>query len=211
MTLKEVIHQIREIINKSLVDLKYETIEYDVSEPPKTEFGDLTTNIAFLLSKRMHKKPNEIARELVYNSINLQLKNMGKDSLIRNADAHISGHINFNINYVNFNKFLLAMVKKNKLLLPNIGQNKKIVIEHTSVNPNKALHIGHLRNVVVGDSLFRLFKLTNHKTIVLNYIDDSGVQVADLIVAFRFAGFNPDKMDKNFKFDQYCGEIYVKM
>ncbi|MGZ5510070.1 MAG: arginine--tRNA ligase domain-containing protein [Nitrososphaeraceae archaeon] len=211
MTLKEVIHQIREIINKSLVDLKYETIEYDVSEPPKTEFGDLTTNIAFLLSKRMHKKPNEIARELVYNSINLQLKNMGKDSLIRNADAHISGHINFNINYVNFNKFLLAMVKKNKLLLPNIGQNKKIVIEHTSVNPNKALHIGHLRNVVVGDSLYRLFKMTNHKTLVLNYIDDSGVQVADLIVAFRFAGFNPDNMDKNFKFDQYCGEIYVKM
>ena len=211
MTLKEVIHQIREIINKSLVDLKYETIEYDVSEPPKTEFGDLTTNIAFLLSKRMHKKPNEIARELVYNSINLQLKNIGKDSLIRNADAHISGHINFNINYVNFNKFLLALVKKNKLLLPNIGQNKKIVIEHTSVNPNKALHIGHLRNVVVGDSLYRLFKMTNHKTLVLNYIDDSGVQVADLIVAFRFAGFNPDNMDKNFKFDQYCGEIYVKM
>ena len=211
MTLKEVIHQIREIINKSLVDLKYETIEYDVSEPPKTEFGDLTTNIAFLLSKRMHKKPNEIARELVYNSINLQLKNIGNDSLIRNADAHISGHINFNINYVNFNKFLLALVKKNKLLLPNIGQNKKIVIEHTSVNPNKALHIGHLRNVVVGDSLYRLFKMTNHKTLVLNYIDDSGVQVADLIVAFRFAGFNPDNMDKNFKFDQYCGEIYVKM
>ena len=211
MTLKEVIHQIREIINKSLVDLKYETIEYDVSEPPKTEFGDLTTNIAFLLSKRMHKKPNEIARELVYNSINLQLKNMGKDSLIQNADAHISGHINFNINYVNFNKFLLALVKQNKLLLPNIGQNKKIVIEHTSVNPNKALHIGHLRNVVVGDSLYRLFKMTNHKTLVLNYIDDSGVQVADLIVAFRFAGFNPDNMDKNFKFDQYCGEIYVKM
>jgi arginyl-tRNA synthetase len=211
MTLKEVIHQIREIINKSLVDLKYETIEYDVSEPPKTEFGDLTTNIAFLLSKRMHKKPNEIARELVYNSINLQLKNMGKDSLILNADAHISGHINFNINYVNFNKFLLGLVKKNKLLLPNIGQNKKIVIEHTSVNPNKALHIGHLRNVVVGDSLYRLFKMTNHKTLVLNYIDDSGVQVADLIVAFRFAGFNPDNMDKNVKFDQYCGEIYVKM
>jgi arginyl-tRNA synthetase len=211
MTLKEVIHQIREIINKSLVDLKYETIEYDVSEPPKTEFGDLTTNIAFLLSKRMHKKPNEIARELVNNSINLQLKNMEKDSLILNADAHISGHINFNINYVNFNKFLLTLVKKNKLLLPNIGQNKKIIIEHTIVNPNKALHIGHLRNVVVGDSLYRLFKLTNHKTLILNYIDDSGVQVADLIVAFRFAGFNPVNIDKNLKFDQYCGEIYVKM
>ena len=69
MTLKEVINQIRQIVDKALVDLEYEKIEYDVSEPPKTEFGDLTTNIAFLLSKRIYKKPNEIAKEIVSNSI----------------------------------------------------------------------------------------------------------------------------------------------
>ena len=211
MTLKEVINQIRQIVDKALLDLEYEKIEYDISEPPKTEFGDLTTNIAFLLSKRIHKKPNEIAKELVSNSINFQLKNIGKDSLILNANAHISGHINFNINYAIFNKFLLKLVNQKDLLLPPSGPNKQIVIEHTSVNPNKALHIGHLRNVIIGDSLYRLFKLTNHKTIVLNYIDDSGVQVADLIVAFKFAGFSPDNVEENFKFDQYCGEIYVRM
>lgn len=210
MTLEEVINQIRQIVNKALLDLEYEKIEYDVSEPPKTEFGDLTTNIAFLLSKRIHKKPNEIAKELVSNSINFQLKNIGKDSLILNANAHISGHINFNINYAIFNKFLLKLVKQKDLLLPPSGLNKQIVIEHTSVNPNKALHIGHLRNVIIGDSLYRLFKLTNHKTIVLNYIDDSGVQIADLIVAFKFAGFN-ENVQENIKFDQYCGEIYVRM
>jgi len=211
MTLKEVIKQIRQIVDKALVDLEYEKIEYDVSEPPKTEFGDLTTNIAFLLSKRIYKKPNEIAKEIVSNSINFQLKNIGKDSLILNANAHISGHINFNINYAIFNKFLLKLVNQKDLLLPPSGPNKQIVIEHTSVNPNKALHIGHLRNVIIGDSLYRLFKLTNHKTIVLNYIDDSGVQVADLIVAFKFAGFSPDNVEENVKFDQYCGEIYVRM
>lgn len=210
MTLKEVINQIRQIVNKALLDLEYEKIEYDVSEPPKTEFGDLTTNIAFLLSKRIHKKPNEIAKELVSNSINFQLKNLGKDSLILNANAHISGHINFNINYAILNKFLLKLVKQKDLLLPPSGLNKQIVIEHTSVNPNKALHIGHLRNVIIGDSLYRLFKLTNHKTIVLNYIDDSGVQIADLIVAFKFAGFS-ENVQANIKFDQYCGEIYVRM
>lgn len=210
MTLKEVINQIRQIVNKALLDLEYEKIEYDVSEPPKTEFGDLTTNIAFLLSKRIHKKPNEIAKELVSNSINFQLKNIGKDSLILNANAHISGHINFNINYAILNKFLLKLVKQKDLLLPPSGLNKQIVIEHTSVNPNKALHIGHLRNVIIGDSLYRLFKLTNHKTIVLNYIDDSGVQIADLIVAFKFAGFS-ENVQANIKFDQYCGEIYVRM
>ena len=211
MTLKEVINQIRQIIDKALFDLEYDKLEYDVSEPPKTEFGDLTTNIAFLLGKRIHKKPNEIAKELVYNSINFQLKNIGKDSLILNANAHVSGHINFNINYVTFNTFLLKWVNQNDLLKPTTGFDKKIVIEHTSVNPNKALHIGHLRNVIIGDSLYRLFKLTNHTTVVLNYIDDSGVQVADLIVAFKFAGFSPENIAKNIKFDQYCGDIYVRM
>ena len=212
MSLKEVINEIRKIINRSLLDLKYDAIDYDVSEPPKKEFGDLTTNIAFLLGKKSNKKPYEIARELVYNSINIQLNNnIDKDSLILNAEAHPSGHINFNINYKNFNKFILEIVKQDKLSFPDIGKNNKITIEHTSVNPNKALHIGHLRNVVLGDSLYRLFKLTNHEIIVLNYIDDSGVQVADLIVAFKFAGFNSENIDKSIKFDQYCGDIYVKM
>lgn len=211
MSLKEVIHEIRKIINRSLLDLKYDFINYDVSEPPKSEFGDLTTNIAFLLGKKNHKKPYEIARELVYNSINIQLKNMDKDALILNADAHPSGHINFNINYKHFNKFILEIVKQEKLSFPDIGRNTKITIEHTSVNPNKAIHIGHLRNIVLGDSLYRLFKLTNHKIIVLNYIDDSGVQIADLIVAFKFAGFNSENIDKSIKFDQYCGDIYVKI
>ena len=211
MTLKEVIDQIRQIVDKALFDLEFEKLDYDVSEPPKPEFGDLTTNITFLLSKRIHKKPNEIAKELVYNSINPQLKNIGKNSLILNANAHISGHINFYINYVIFNKFLLQWVNENDLLKSNNGFNKKIVMEHTSVNPNKALHIGHLRNVILGDSLYRLFKLTNHSTFVLNYIDDSGVQVADLIVAFKFAGFSPEDIGNDIKFDQYCGEVYVRM
>jgi len=211
MTLKEVIDQIRQIVDKALFDLEFEKLDYDISEPPKTEFGDLTTNIAFLLSKRLNKKPNEIAKELVYNSINLQLKNIGKNSLILNANAHISGHINFYINYVTFNKFLLEWVNEKDLLKSTNGFNKKIVMEHTSVNPNKALHIGHLRNVIIGDSLYRLFKLTNQSTFVLNYIDDSGVQVADLIVAFKFAGFSPEDIGNDIKFDQYCGEVYVRM
>jgi arginyl-tRNA synthetase len=210
MTLKEVIDQIRQIVDKALFDLEFEKLDYDISEPPKTEFGDLTTNIAFLLSKRLNKKPNEIAKELVYNSINLQLKSIGKNSLILNANAHISGHINFYINYVTFNKFLLQWVNENDLLKSTNGFNKKIVIEHTSVNPNKALHIGHLRNVIIGDSLYRLFKLTNQSPFVLNYIDDSGVQVADLIVAFKFAGFSPEDIGNDIKFDQYCGEVYVR-
>src|SRR5688500_18077745 len=144
MSLKEVIHEIRRIVNRSLLDLKYDAINFDVSEPPKSEFGDLTTNIAFLLGKKNHKKPYEIARELVYNSINIQLKNRDKDSLILNAEAHPSGHINFNINYKHFNKFIFEIVKQEKLSFTDIGINNQIFIIYTCINYIKSINIDHI-------------------------------------------------------------------
>ena len=87
-----------------------------------------------------------------------------------------------------------------------------MVIEHTSVNPNKALHVGHMRNVIIGDALYRVMNATNHRATVLNYVDDSGLQVADIVVAFKFAGFPVEPPDGSQKFDQYCGdEVYVKV
>jgi arginyl-tRNA synthetase len=92
------------------------------------------------------------------------------------------------------------------------GKGKQALIEHTSVNPNKALHIGHLRNMIIGDVIYRIMKATNHRILVLNYIDDSGLQVADIIVGFAFAGFPLEPSDKSLKFDRYCGdEVYVKV
>ncbi len=94
--------------------------------------------------------------------------------------------------------------------------NELILIEHTSVNPNKALHVGHLRNAVIGDCLYRILKTAGKDVKVINYIDDSGVQVADIIVGFKHAGFstkvdNQEVSKDKIKFDHYCGnEIYVK-
>ena len=91
-----------------------------------------------------------------------------------------------------------------------------ILIEHTSVNPNKALHVGHLRNAVIGDCLYRILRTAGKDVKVINYIDDSGVQVADIIVGFKHAGFSTKVDDQEvskdkIKFDHYCGnEIYVK-
>ncbi|MDQ3882125.1 MAG: arginine--tRNA ligase, partial [Thermoproteota archaeon] len=71
---------------------------------------------------------------------------------------------------------------------------------------------GHMRNVIIGDTLFRIMRATNHRTTVLNYIDDSGVQIADIVVGFKFAGFPVVPPTKNQKFDHYCGdEVYVKI
>jgi arginyl-tRNA synthetase len=91
-----------------------------------------------------------------------------------------------------------------------------ILIEHTSVNPNKALHVGHLRNAVIGDCLYRILRTAGKDVKIINYIDDSGVQVADIIVGFKHAGFSTRAVDQELsnektKFDHYCGnEIYVK-
>src|SRR6185437_11251743 len=89
-----------------------------------------------------------------------------------------------------------------------------ILIEHTSVNPNKALHVGHVRNAIIGDCLYRLLSITNHNVKVLNYIDDSGLQIADIIVAFKYANISPELKEnsKHQKFDHYCGQyVYIKI
>jgi arginyl-tRNA synthetase len=87
----------------------------------------------------------------------------------------------------------------------DIGKQRKVIVEHTSVNPNKALHVGHLRNVVIGDTLYRILKKTNHNVTVLNYVDDSGLQVADILVGFLYLKLPIIPTDKNIKFDRYCG------
>ena len=213
MTFSKVIDEIKNLLSLSFSELNYPPIEYDVTEPPLKEFGDLTSNIGFLLGKKLKRKPNSIAYEIVEKVLLPRIDTNSNDrrSLVLSAQAHFAGHINFKINYESFSKFLLETLDEHKVQFLNIGKGQKITIEHTSVNPNKAIHIGHLRNMVIGDTLYRVFKSTNHHVTVLNYIDDSGVQFADIIVAFRFGGFEIDPPDKNIKFDHYCGDIYVKM
>ena len=91
----------------------------------------------------------------------------------------------------------------------DIGGGRRVVVEHTSVNPNKALHIGHVRNVVVGDSVARILSYSGHDVRVLNYVDDSGAQVADVVVGFEHLGFAREP-PAGMPFDAYCGdEVYV--
>ena len=90
------------------------------------------------------------------------------------------------------------------------GRGQRVVVEHTSVNPNKALHIGHVRNVAIGDSIARILSYAGHDVSVLNYVDDSGVQVADVVVGFMHLGFARDPPAGS-AFDAYCGdEVYVR-
>lgn len=200
---------------------------FDISEAPRKELGDITCNIAFKLSKRLKRRPYEIAIELVEKELNplIQERQKNRDgqtilpslSMLVSAEAHPAGYINFRVNFAALATSTLREIITN----PNygfcdIGNGRHAIIEHTSVNPNKALHVGHLRNVILGDTIYRMLKATNHKTTVLNYVDDSGLQVADIVVGFKFAGFpvEPNIATKMtiMKFDQYCGdEVYTKI
>lgn len=209
MTFRSLIAEVRSLVSASLQAAGYPATEFDVGEPPRKEFGDLTCNVAFPLGKELKKPPAKIAADLIAH-IRSHIK---KDSLVLSVEPHPAGYLNFHANYARLSPSTLKSVLASPDTYGHFdaGRGRHVVIEHTSVNPNKALHVGHMRNVILGDTLYRLMKATNHRTTVLNYVDDSGLQVADIIVGFRFAGF-PAEPPAGEKFDQYCGdEVYVKV
>jgi arginyl-tRNA synthetase len=203
MVFLSVIIQVRENISKILLEKGYAQVNFIV-EPSRSGFGDITCNVGFLLAKSLKKSPKEIAQEFV-DAYDTSLSNK-----LDKVEAHQSGYLNFFLDANSFNKDVLLESQKENYGSIDIGKNSKLVVEHTSVNPNKALHIGHLRNVAIGDAVSRILSKVNYNVKVLNYIDDSGLQVADLIVGFKFGGFS-ESPPVGEKFANYCGDtVYVK-
>jgi len=213
MTFKLFTDEVDLIIKKSLERIGYGSQNYNLLEPPRTEYGDITCNVAFILSKKFAKSPYEIACQIVKGWSDYRHETEHKINYVKSVEVHNAGYINFTANFDSLGAMTLRTILENKAFgFDDIGKGKKVILEHTSVNPNKALHIGHLRNVILGDTLYRLLKQTNHDVIVTNYIDDSGLQIADIVVGFQYAKFPIDPSDKTVKFDRYCGdEIYVKV
>jgi arginyl-tRNA synthetase len=209
MTFRLLVNEARRVIADAVSSMGCQVPDFSISEPPK-EFGDLSCNIAFQLAKQLRRRPFEIATQI----INIHLKpylEAHPESLISSVEPHQAGYINFRANYQRLASNTLREALQNpRYGYPNVGQGLHTIIEHTSVNPNKALHVGHMRNAILGDTLHRIMKATNHHVTVLNYVDDSGLQVADIVVALKFAGFAAKSPD-GVKFDQYCGELYVKI
>ncbi len=208
MAFRLLISEVNSLLSDALLKLDFPRIEFAVGEPPRTEFGDIYSNITFQLSKKIKKKPPELAKEIYDKVIKPYLEDH-KNSFIASAAPHPAGYLNFKANYVKLAYETLSRTSDPKYGVIDVGKGKRVLVEHTSVNPNKALHIGHVRNVVLGDAVYRILKYTNHETYVLNYVDDSGLQVADIIVGFKFANFS---MLTEKKFDHYCGDVvYVKV
>ena len=205
MTLRILYDEIRQGVKQTCTRLGYPETEFDISEASRPEFGDVSCNIGFLLAKTLKKRPFDIAQTLAEE----YKKNSTK--YVSEVLAHNSGYLNFIANY----SVLVPEVVTSSLLVDygkvDLGKNSKMVVEHTSVNPNKALHVGHVRNIIIGDTIARILHKACYDVSVLNYVDDSGLQVADIIVGFKYGGYS-DKAPEGQKFDHYCGDVvYVSI
>ena len=203
MVFLELLENIRKKTAEILDSQNLTSVPFSV-EAAKSGFGDITCNVSFLLSKQLKKSPQDISKDLS------KLYKFDDLPEIKNVESHPSGYLNFNIDYAKFNGGVISKSLKENYGFLNLGNNEKIVVEHTSVNPNKALHVGHVRNVILGDIISKILRKGNFDVNVLNYVDDSGLQVADIIVGFTELGFSQEPPN-NEKFDHYCGDtVYVK-
>jgi arginyl-tRNA synthetase len=162
--------RIRERIFALLRD-DYEMADADLafSLPAERKFGDLSTNLAFVLAKKTKDKPFLLA-----NAMAAKLR--GQLPEMEAIQVAGGGFINF---YLRRDPFLVSQWRNRERSLP--PRPEKVIVEHTSINPNKAAHIGHLRNSCLGDVLARCCRFLGYDVEVQNYIDDTGIQIADVV------------------------------
>jgi len=175
-----------------------------IEQPPRVELGEYALPLAFELAKKLRKSPRKIAEEIVAG--------IGKIEGFHALELAGAGYINARVKRGEFAR-LMAEGKRP----PKESEAGKILVEHTSINPNKAAHIGHLRNAVLGDTFVRLLRFGGREVDVQNYIDNTGVQVADVVVGFATlekksrAEIESLIASKDQRFDYYCWDLYVRV
>lgn len=207
---------VREGVAKALRELlKIEDIPFNV--PPQRELGDFSSAICLSLAKQKKRSPMKIAQEMV------ELLKSKKPPYILEIEVSPPGYLNFKVDWPGLAKDLVPQILKEGKLFgkPASQSREKVFIEHTSVNPNKAMHIGHLRNSVLGDTVDRVLKWNSFSTEVCNYIDDTGLQVVDVVTALLYlyppfyqggSDFKKfwEKVEVNQPLDYFCWDLYAR-
>jgi arginyl-tRNA synthetase len=179
-------------------------LQIAIEYPPNRTLGDLGTPVAFELARRLRKAPRVIAQELAGA--------LGPVDGVARVEAAPNGYLNI---FLDRPRFLLARLGLGGVLPAAPARTDKTIVEHTAINPNKAAHIGHLRNAALGDTLVRVLRFRGHPVEVQNYIDDTGVQVADVVVGFRELerlGLDDIKrIAATTRFDYYCWDLYARV
>ncbi len=176
--------------------------EVSILYPPDRALGDLGVTVAFELARVLRKAPRVIAAEIV--------EALGPVDGVARVEPAPNGYVNLFLDRAGFAR---------RLFLPppaRAGRDAdKTIVEHTAINPNKAAHVGHLRNAALGDTLVRVLRFLGVPVEVQNYIDDTGVQVADVVVGLQhLERLAPDAVaalaDRP-RFDHYCWDLYARV
>lgn len=228
----EIIQSIYNAIKKCYpqVDVKAEDIQLE--HPVEEAHGDYACNISMLLSKQLKANPLEIAQRVVnfFYSSNEVLHQTVLDEVrsstnssrpaqqgsnnklpvfLEKIDIAGPGFINFWLSKKYLTNHLSKIQNEGINFGKNsTGSNKKVALEHTNVNPNKALHIGHLRNACIGQAIERLWEASGYNVEVQYYVDDTGDQVAGTVLALRTLKIEPQE---GIKFDHFSWDMYAKI
>jgi len=171
--------------------------------PPKIEMGEAASPVCFELAKRLKKAPRQIAQEIA--------NSFPKVPGIAKIEVAGGGYLNAYFERADF--WTSAQTEAAGELAAE--KHDKIIVEHTSINPNKAAHIGHVRNAVLGDTMVRVLRHAGHAIQVQNYIDNTGVQVADVVIGFqqmeRKSLAEVTALAAQPKFDYLCWDLYARV
>jgi arginyl-tRNA synthetase len=174
-----------------------------VGETPNRAFGDLAVPLAFDLARRLRRAPKLIGQQIAAA--------LGPIPGIARVECAANGYLNFYVDRVAYLSDRLSGLVAAEM---TARSPEKIIVEHTAINPNKAAHIGHLRNAALGDTLVRALRLLGHPVEIQNYIDDTGVQVADVVVGFRQLEHQSladvEAIASQPRFDYYCWDLYAR-
>jgi arginyl-tRNA synthetase len=201
-----IVDRLRDALARHIQEHYSISLDIVLDRPPKIEMGEAASPVCFELAKRLKKAPRIIALEIA--------NGLAKIEGVARVEVAGAGYLNA---YFDRTAFWVSAWKEQ----PGEDQKKrsakgrgKIIVEHTSINPNKAAHIGHVRNAVLGDTMARVLRHAGHAVQVQNYIDNTGVQIADVVIGFLDMEHRTPESIKNFamdpRFDYYCWDLYAK-
>ena len=171
-----------------------------IEQPKEPSFGEFALPVAFQLARQLKKAPRVIAQQIVD----------GLPAIPGVAALEIAGN-----GYINVRLDRTAYAESLAAPAAPLASTGKVIVEHTNINPNKAAHIGHLRNAVLGDTFVRMQRSTGQRVEVQNYIDNTGVQVADVVVGFHYlekkSPAEVEALTLQPRFDYLCWDLYARV
>ena len=207
----DIVERVRQRFSEAVeAEFKIRVDQPTIGFPPDIELGELSITACFELAKRLRQAPRRIAESVAGRMLPLEG--------VERVSIAGPGYLNFHLDRAS----LAAEVFKARSSWPSASAAKasaegKVLVEHTSINPNKAAHVGHLRNSVLGDTFARLLRFSGREVEVQNYIDNTGVQVADVVVGFidlekkSLADVKELLSHPVTRFDYYCWDLYARV